>query len=56
MADFMPLQCDPALYDYYSRLRVREKSHRLATTAVAKKLCIIVWAMMKSKQFYSPHI
>ena len=43
----MPLQCDTALYDYYSRLRVREKFYRLATTAVAKKLCIIVWAMMK---------
>lgn len=56
MAAFMSLQCDPALYDYYSRLRARGKSHRLATTAVARKLCIIVWAIMKSKQPYSPHI
>lgn len=56
MAAFMSLQCDPALYDYYSRLRVRGKSHRCATTAVARKLCIIVWAIMKSKQPYSPNI
>lgn len=56
MAAFMSLQCDPALYDYYSRLRARDKSHRLATTAVARKLCIIVWAIMKSKKPYSPHI
>lgn len=56
MAAFMSLQCDPALYDYYSRLRVRGKSHRCATTAVARKLCIIVWAILKSKQPYSPHV
>ena len=56
MAAFMSLQCDPALYDYYSRLRARGKSHRLATTAVARKLCIIVWAIMKSKKPYSPHV
>lgn len=55
MAAFMSLRNDPALYDYYSRLRARGKSHRLATTAVARKLCIIVWAIMKSKQPYSPH-
>lgn len=56
MAAFMSLQCDPALYDYYSKLRARGKTHRCATTAVARKLCIIVWAIMKSKQPYSPHI
>lgn len=56
MAAFMSLRNDPALYDYYSRLRARGKSHRLATTAVARKLCIIVWAIMKSKQPYSPHL
>ncbi len=56
MAAFMSLQCDPALYDYYSRLRARGKSHRCATTAVARKLCIIVWAIMKSKQPYSPQM
>lgn len=56
MAAFMSLRSDPALYDYYSRLRARGKSHRLATTAVARKLCIIVWAIMKSKQPYSPHL
>ncbi|MFQ9738089.1 MAG: IS110 family transposase [Christensenellaceae bacterium] len=49
MAAFMSLQCDPALYDYYSKLRARGKTHRCATTAVARKLCIIVWAIMKSK-------
>lgn len=56
MAAFMSLQCDPALYDYYSRLRARGKSHRCAVTAVARKLTIIVWAILKSKQPYSPHI
>ena len=50
MAAFMSLQCDPALYDYYSKLRARGKTHRCATTAVARKLCIIVWAIMKSKK------
>ncbi len=54
MAAFMSLQCDPALYDYYSKLRARGKTHRCATTAVARKLCIIVWAIMKSKKPYSP--
>ena len=54
MATFMSLQCDPALYDYYSKLRARGKTHRCATTAVARKLCIIVWAIMKSKKPYSP--
>lgn len=54
MAAFMSLQCDPALYDYYSKLRARGKTHRYATTAVARKLCIIVWAIMKSKKPYSP--
>lgn len=56
MAAFMSLQCDPALYDYYSKLRARGKSHRCAVTAVARKLTIIVWAILKSKQPYSPHI
>ncbi len=54
MAAFMSLQCDSALYDYYSKLRARGKTHRCATTAVARKLCIIVWAIMKSKKPYSP--
>ena len=56
MAAFMSLQCDTALYDYYSKLRARGKTHRCAVTAVARKLCIIVWAIMKSKQPYSIHI
>lgn len=56
MAAFMSLQCDPALYDYYSKLRARGKTHRCAVTAVARKLTVIVWAIMKSKQPYLPHI
>ena len=56
MAAFMSLQCDPALYGYYRRLKERGKSHRLCVTAVARKLCIIIWAIMNSKQPYVPNI
>lgn len=56
MAAFMSLQCNPALYDYYSNLQARGKNHFCATTAVDRKLCIIVRAIIKSKQSYSPHV
>ena len=56
MAAFMSLQCDPALYGYYRRLKERGKSHRLCVTAVARKRCIIIWAIMNSKQPYVPNI
>ena len=56
LAAFMSLQSDPALYNYYCRLKARGKSHRLCVTAVARKLCIIVWAILNSKQPYSPNI
>ena len=56
LAAFMSLQCDPALYGYYCRLKARGKSHRLCVTAVARKLCIIIWAIMNSKQPYVPNI
>ena len=56
MAAFVASQKDPALSIYYSNLIARGKSHKLALTAVARKLCNIVWAVLRSKNPYVPNI
>jgi hypothetical protein len=45
VAAFIASQKDPALSVYYSILIARGKSHKLALTSVARKLCNIVWAV-----------
>jgi transposase len=47
-------QCDTALGDFYARKRSEGKSHREAVTAVARKLCHIVFAVMRDQRPYDP--
>ena len=53
-AAFIASQKDPVLSVYYTNLITRGKSHRLAITAVSRKLCNIVWAVLKSGKPYVP--
>jgi hypothetical protein len=39
-----------ALSVYYANLIARGKPHKLALTAVERKLCNIVWAVLRSKK------
>lgn len=54
LAAFVASQHDPVLSLYYSNLIARGKSHKLAITAVSRKLCNIVWAVLKTKTPYIP--
>lgn len=45
-------QYDPKLKDYYDKLRRRGKPHRVAVTAVARKLCHVVYAVMRDGEPY----
>ena len=47
-------QHDDALGDFYARKRSEGKSHREAVTAVARKLCHIVFAVMRDQRPYDP--
>ena len=47
-------QCDPRLKAYYEKLRRKDKPHRVAVTAVARKLCHIVYAVMRDGEPYDP--
>jgi transposase len=47
-------QCDPRLKAYYEKLRSKDKPHRVAVTAVARKLCHIVYAVMRDGEPYDP--
>lgn len=53
-ASFVASQYDPVLSNYYSNLIARGKSHKLAITAVSRKLCNIVWAVLKTNKPYIP--
>lgn len=56
LAAFVASRHDPALSVYYCNLISRGKSHKLALTAVSRKLCNIVWAVLKTKQAYTPNL
>ena len=45
---------DPALGEFYRRLRGEGKCHRVAVTAVARKLCRIVYDVMRDHRAYDP--
>ena len=45
---------DPNLRAYYERKRAEGKCHRVAVTAVARKLCHIVYAVMRDQAPYDP--
>jgi len=47
---------DPALSLYYQSLMARGKHHKTAVTAVARKLCNIIWSVLNSGEPYSPHL
>ena len=47
-------QHDPRLREYYDKLRRKGKPHRVAVTAVARKLCHIVYAVMRDGEPYDP--
>ena len=47
-------QYDPKLREYYDKLRRRGKPHRVAVTAVARKLCHVIYAVMRDGEPYDP--
>lgn len=47
-------QYDPRLKEYYDKLRRKGKPHRVAVTAVARKLCHVVYAVMRDGRPYDP--
>ena len=47
-------QYDPKLKEYYDNLRRKGKPHRVAVTAVARKLCHVVYAVMRDGKPYGP--
>ena len=47
-------QHDPKLKEYYDKLRRKGKPHRVAVTAVARKLCHVVYAVMRDGKPYDP--
>lgn len=47
-------QYDPKLREYYDKLRSKGKPHRVAVTAVARKLCHVVYAVMRDGKPYDP--
>lgn len=47
---------DPGLREFYDKKRREGKCHRVAVTAVARKLCHIVYAVMRDKAPYDPDL
>lgn len=45
---------DPKLREFYEKKRSEDKCHRVAVTAVARKLCHIVYAIMRDQVPYDP--
>ena len=47
-------QYDPKLKAFYDKKRAEGKPHRVAVTAVARKLCHVVYAVMRDGEPYDP--
>lgn len=47
-------QHDPRMRAYYDRLRAAGKCHRVAVTACARRLCHVVFAVMRDRVPYDP--
>ena len=47
-------RCDPKLKAFYEKKRDEGKCHRVAVTAVARKLCHIIYAVMRDQVPYDP--
>ena len=46
--------CDPILSDYYQSLKARGKHHLTAVGAVARKLCNIIFTILRENRPYEP--
>lgn len=46
--------CDPTLSEYYQGLRARGKHHLTAVGAVARKLCNIIFVILRDNRSYEP--
>lgn len=46
--------CDPTLSEYYQSLRARGKHHLTAVGAVARKLCNIIFVILRDNRPYEP--
>lgn len=46
--------CDPVLSEYYQSLRARGKHHLVAVGAVSRKLCNIIYAILKEDRPWKP--
>lgn len=46
--------CDPILSDYYQSLRARGKHHLTAVGAVARKMCNIIFVILRENRPYQP--
>jgi transposase len=46
--------CDPILSDYYQSLKARGKHHLTAVGAVARKLCNIIFVILRESRPYEP--
>jgi transposase len=46
--------CDPTLSAYYQSLKARGKHHLTAVTAVSRKMCNIIFAILSQNRPYSP--
>ena len=54
-AAFTGARCNPVLHAYYTKMRSKGKTHRDALTCCARKLCHIVYSVLKNnKPFYVP--
>lgn len=47
---------DPHLNDFYLKKRSEGKPHRVAVTAVARKLCHIIYAVLRDQVPYNPEL
>ena len=56
MAATVASQKDPALSKYYESLRARGKVHGVAIGAVSRKLCNIIYAVLRDNKEYVPNI
>lgn len=56
MAATVASQKDPALSKYYQSLRARGKVHGVAIGAVSRKLCNIIYAVLRDNKEYVPNI
>lgn len=46
--------CDPVLSDYYHSLRARRKHYLTAVGVATRKLCNIIFAVLRDKKPYQP--